>query len=62
MRSPLAGDFEADHIKPLYESFGDLAYFSTENVQLICTECHKKKTKGDLERWRTYFKERKETK
>ncbi len=57
-RSPLAKDFEIDHIKPLYESYGDLSYFSTENTQLLCIKCHKIKTKIDLERWRTYFKER----
>ena len=55
--SPLPSDFEIDHIKPLYEAFGDLSYFSTENAQLLCISCHAEKTKLDVARWRMYFKE-----
>jgi len=56
-RHVLVSEFEIDHIKPLYESYGDASYFSPDNAQLLCIGCHKKKTKVDLARWRTYFKE-----
>lgn len=49
--SPLMGDFDVDHIKPLFEAFGDPSYYEPENLQLLCKECHKTKSGEDLKRY-----------
>lgn len=51
--------FEVDHVKPLFEANGDLSYWHPDNLLLRCTECHKLKTKSDMERYRA-AKEKKE--
>lgn len=45
-------DFDCDHIKPLIESDGDLTYWMMNNLQLLCKDCHKDKTKVDMIRLR----------
>lgn len=47
-------EFEVDHIKPIFEAFGDLSFWEPENLQLLCTPngCHQRKTKIDMERYR----------
>lgn len=50
--SPLMGDFEVDHVKPLFEAHGDPEYYGPENMQLLCTGCHKIKTQEDMKLYR----------
>lgn len=50
--SVLAMDFEVDHIRPLFEADGDLSFYAPENLQLLCSSCHKTKTQEDMIRWR----------
>lgn len=50
--------FEVDHVKPLFEANGDLSYWHPTNLCLRCTDCHKKKTKTDMERFREAAKEK----
>lgn len=45
-------EFQVDHIKPLYEAYGDLSYYEIENTQLLCEDCHAEKTRADMERFR----------
>ena len=45
---PSIRDFEADHILPLFDAFGDLRYWEPTNVHLKCKDCHKEKTKEDM--------------
>lgn len=52
-KSLLMKDFHVDHIKPLFEAGGDLSYYGSENMQLLCHDCHKAKTKTDMDRFRT---------
>jgi len=46
--------FQIDHIKPLYEQKYktsdevDWSYWDEKNLQTLCRECHKKKTKTDM--------------
>lgn len=44
-----SGDlWQADHIRPLFLGKGlDRAFFAPENLQTICTECHKAKNVAD---------------
>lgn len=44
-----SGDlWQADHIRPLFLGKGlDRAFFAPENLQTICTECHKAKNRAD---------------
>ena len=51
----LLSEFEADHIKPLFEAHGDLSYYDSDNVETKCKPCHKKKTKADMELWRAAY-------
>lgn len=46
-------DFQVDHIKPLFEANGDLSFYGSDNMQLLCRECHKIKTKSDMIRFRS---------
>lgn len=47
------GTFEVDHVKPLYEANGDPTYWQPGNLTLLCTECHKSKTRADMIVWRS---------
>jgi 5-methylcytosine-specific restriction endonuclease McrA len=38
------GDWQVDHIKPLVEAQGRVEYWLLDNLQTLCTECHKEKT------------------
>jgi 5-methylcytosine-specific restriction endonuclease McrA len=45
--------FQVDHIKPLFENIhGDLDYWRLKNLQLLCVEHHKIKTKADMVKFR----------
>ena len=52
------GRFHVDHIKPLYEQKGlssdeiDLSYWDEKNLQTLCRQCHKEKTKEDMKKLR----------
>lgn len=46
---------EADHIKPLFEAHGDMSYYEEENVVALCLDCHKTKTKSDMDLWRRAY-------
>ena len=52
--------FQIDHIRPLYEQKYkqpdevDWSYWDEKNLQTLCRKCHKKKTKGDMERLREF--------
>ncbi|RYD68029.1 MAG: HNH endonuclease [Verrucomicrobiaceae bacterium] len=48
----VGGRFEVDHIKPLFEANGDPTYWQPANLMLLCSDCHKKKTKEDMIRFR----------
>lgn len=50
------GYFEVDHKRPLYEANGDLNYWHPNNLVLLCDDCHKKKTKQDMELFRAFAK------
>ena len=39
--------WQADHILPLYMAGSDLSAWSPDNGQLLCTDCHKDKTRAD---------------
>ena len=39
--------WEADHIRPVWESRGELDYFRLHNLQTLCIACHKEKSKLD---------------
>lgn len=45
-------DFHVDHIVPLFEAEGELRYYGPENMQLLCHDCHREKTKADMIRFR----------
>lgn len=45
-------DFHVDHIKPLFEAQGDPSYYESTNMQLLCHDCHKDKTRADMVRYR----------
>ena len=51
--------FQIDHIRPLYEQKDtpvdqvDWSYWDEKNLQTLCRECHKKKTKTDMENLRS---------
>lgn len=45
-------DFHVDHIVPLFEANGDIRFYCEENMQLLCHDCHKGKTRADMERYR----------
>lgn len=42
--------WQVDHIKPLFESNNDISYWKPENLTLLCSNCHKKKTKEEARR------------
>lgn len=44
--------WEVDHIKPLWMSNGDIAYFHLDNLQTLCEPCHEAKSKLDTAAWR----------
>jgi 5-methylcytosine-specific restriction endonuclease McrA len=48
------GQFEVDHVEPLYEANGDPRYWQPGNLALLCVDCHKSKTKQDMIRFRAY--------
>lgn len=48
-------EMEVDHIRPLFEAHGDMSYYEMENLVSLCIECHKKKTKTDMELWRAAY-------
>lgn len=52
VKSLLLKDFQVDHIVPLFESGGELWYYGSENMQLLCVDCHKEKTRQDMIRFR----------
>lgn len=39
--------WDMDHIKPLIEAKGDLAYWRLPNLQTLCKACHIKKTSAE---------------
>lgn len=41
--------WEADHILPLWQSKGELRYFLLDNIQTLCLEHHRQKTKTDMQ-------------
>jgi 5-methylcytosine-specific restriction endonuclease McrA len=43
-----ASEWQADHIRPLYKSNGELEFFKLSNLQTLCTACHKAKTRADM--------------
>lgn len=46
------GAFDVDHIKPLFEANGNPTYWQSQNLRLLCKECHKEKTRSDMIRYR----------
>ena len=36
--------WDMDHVKPLIESQGDIAYWQLPNLQTLCSDCHIEKT------------------
>ena len=36
--------WEVEHIKPLYESNGDITYWQLSNIAAVCVPCHQKKS------------------
>ena len=40
--------WQADHVVALINAERDLKFWTLENLQTLCTECHKKKTKQDI--------------
>ena len=50
--------WDLDHIKPLMEQKGvkksklDWSYYGLDNMQTLCKQCHKDKTKIDMENGR----------
>ena len=53
---PLMGDFDADHVRPLFEAYGDHRYWEPENVRLLCrAKCHPEKTKIDMQNYRRIY-------
>lgn len=44
--------WQHDHIRPLVEAHGDLAYWKMENVQTLCSACHIEKGREDNARRR----------
>lgn len=42
--------WQADHIRPLVEANGDLAYYAVANLQTLCTKCHLEKGANDRKR------------
>jgi 5-methylcytosine-specific restriction endonuclease McrA len=48
----LDGDWQADHVKPLFMAFGDRSFWEPTNVQILCTDpCHKRKSAADRVRY-----------
>jgi len=45
------GHFDVDHIKPLFEANGDPSYWQADNLRLLCSDCHKEKTREDMARF-----------
>lgn len=45
------GAFDIDHIKPLFEANGDASYWQAPNLRTLCKECHKDKTRTDMQRY-----------
>lgn len=46
------GDWQADHIQPLFLAFGDPDFWEPENVQILCTDpCHKAKSNSDRKKY-----------
>lgn len=41
------GDWQVDHKEPLFLADGNIWYWSLENTQTLCPECHVIKTKED---------------
>lgn len=44
------GAWDLDHIKPLWESGGDPAFWQLANMQTLCVPCHKVKTSREATR------------
>jgi len=44
--------WQVDHVKALFEANGDISYYEPENMELLCDDCHKLKTKEDARRYR----------
>lgn len=48
-----SGDlWQHDHIRPLVEARGDLSFWRLDNIQTLCTPCHKQKGREDHARRR----------
>jgi ribosomal protein L44E len=45
-------NIQADHKKPLIEANGDYQYYHPDNVRILCTDCHQKKTNSDMVRYK----------
>lgn len=46
------GDWQADHIQPLFLAFGAAEFWEPENLQILCTDpCHKKKSADDMKKY-----------
>lgn len=44
----LTDEWDADHIKPLYTAYGNLAFWEPENVVILCRKpCHQQKSYRD---------------
>jgi 5-methylcytosine-specific restriction endonuclease McrA len=39
--------WQADHVKPLFRSNGNMEFFKLANLQTLCTRCHKVKSNAD---------------
>ena len=48
--------WEADHIRPVWSSGGDLEFFKAANLQCLCLACHKTKSKKDAQDFREFKK------
>lgn len=47
-----SADWEADHVEPLREAYGDPRFWEPENLQILCNDpCHKDKTREDRARY-----------
>lgn len=44
--------WEVDHKEPLFLAAGNLSYWAKENLQLLCSACHKIKSKADMQVFR----------
>jgi 5-methylcytosine-specific restriction endonuclease McrA len=42
--------WEVDHHKPLFEADNDISFWHPDNLRLLCSSCHKSKTKKEATR------------